>query len=91
MLGEASYSIYLVHPVVLVTALRLTGAAEHGIVYDLVKLVLLIAVVLLISLILYACYEAPARRWLRARGGGRPSPVALAGGPPIVSGRTTCP
>jgi peptidoglycan/LPS O-acetylase OafA/YrhL len=80
-LGEASYSIYLVHPVVLVTAVKLTGSAVHGIVYDLVKLLFLIAAILLISLILYACYEAPARKWLRARGGGRPSPVALAEAP----------
>jgi peptidoglycan/LPS O-acetylase OafA/YrhL len=81
VLGEASYSIYLVHPVVLVTALKLTGAAVHGIAYDLVKLVLLIAVVLLISLVLYAYYEAPARRWLRERRGGRLSRAALAQAP----------
>jgi peptidoglycan/LPS O-acetylase OafA/YrhL len=80
-LGEASYSIYLVHPVVLVTAVKLSGAAVHGIVYDLVKLLLLIAAVLLISLMLYAYYEAPARKWLRARGGRRPEPVAYAEAP----------
>jgi peptidoglycan/LPS O-acetylase OafA/YrhL len=78
VLGEASYSIYLVHPVVLVSALKLTGSAVHGIVYDLVKLMLLIAAILLTSLILYAYYEAPARSWLRARGGRAPSSAAVA-------------
>ena len=70
-LGEASYSIYLVHYVVYATALRLIGSGPHGIVYDLVKLVILMAVILVISLMLYAYYEAPARKWLRRRWGNK--------------------
>jgi peptidoglycan/LPS O-acetylase OafA/YrhL len=67
LLGEASYSIYLVHEFVLASAVKLTGSAQHTLGYDLVKLVLLFAIVLLISLGLYAYYEAPARKWLRRR------------------------
>jgi peptidoglycan/LPS O-acetylase OafA/YrhL len=78
LLGEASYSIYLVHDVVLAGAVELTGSAVHGIAYDLVKLALLITAVLLISLTLYTYYELPARKWLRRRWGKLPSPAALA-------------
>jgi peptidoglycan/LPS O-acetylase OafA/YrhL len=80
-LGEASYSIYLVHYIVLMSALRLTGSAVHGIAYDLTKLLFLIIVVFLISLMLYSYYEAPARRWLRGRWRTRSSPIALAQSP----------
>jgi peptidoglycan/LPS O-acetylase OafA/YrhL len=65
VLGEASYSIYLVHDVILLATIRLTGAAVHGFIYDFVKLLLVMAVILLISIMLYKYYEAPARRWLR--------------------------
>jgi peptidoglycan/LPS O-acetylase OafA/YrhL len=78
LLGEASYSIYLVHDVVLAGAVELTGSAVHGIAYYLVKLALLITAVLLISLTLYTYYELPARKWLRRRWGKLPSPAALA-------------
>ena len=81
MLGEASYSIYLVHDIVLISAIRLTGSAVHGAVYDAVKLVLLVALILLISLTLYSYYEAPARKWLRQRWGKRPSRAILAEAP----------
>ena len=78
----ASYSIYLVHDVVLGIAVKLTGSAKHGFAYDLMKLVLLLTAVLLISLVLYAYYEAPARKWLRGLWRKRPSPAALAGASP---------
>jgi len=71
-LGEASYSIYLVHDVVLAGAVKLTGSTVHGLAYDVAKLVLLLAAVLLISLALYTFYEAPARKWLRRRWGRQP-------------------
>jgi peptidoglycan/LPS O-acetylase OafA/YrhL len=64
-LGDASYSIYMVHPVVLTIAVRLGGSATHGIVYDLVELILLVSLVCAISLMLFAYYEAPARKLLR--------------------------
>jgi peptidoglycan/LPS O-acetylase OafA/YrhL len=77
-LGEASYSIYLVHSVVLISAIKLTGSAVHGLAYNVVKLIVLMAIVVAISLLLYAYYEAPARRWLRQRGSKRPAPAAFA-------------
>jgi len=65
VLGEASYSIYLVHLVVLTAAARLLSPAGHGIFYDLFDLALIIVAIFLISIALYAFYEAPARRLLR--------------------------
>jgi peptidoglycan/LPS O-acetylase OafA/YrhL len=35
-------------------------------------------IVVAISLLLYAYYEAPARSWLRKRWRGRPTPAVLA-------------
>ena len=80
LLGGASYSIYLVHDVVLGISVKLTGSARHSFAYDLVKLILLLLVVLAISLVLYAYYEAPARKWLRGRWGKPASPAELAKG-----------
>jgi peptidoglycan/LPS O-acetylase OafA/YrhL len=77
-LGEASYSIYLVHSIVLISAVKLTGNVVHGTAYNVVKLVVLMAIVVAISLLLYAYYEAPARSWLRRRWRGRPAPAVLA-------------
>jgi peptidoglycan/LPS O-acetylase OafA/YrhL len=77
-LGEASYSIYLVHSIVLISAVKLTGSAAHGVAYNVAKLIVLMAIVVAISLLLYAYYEAPARRWLRQRGSKRSVPAAFA-------------
>ena len=77
-LGEASYSIYLVHSIVLISAVKLTGSAVHGAAYNVVKLIVLMAIVVAISLLLYAYYEAPARQWLRRRGSKRPATAAFA-------------
>jgi peptidoglycan/LPS O-acetylase OafA/YrhL len=77
-LGEASYSIYLVHSIVLISAVKLNGGVVHGVAYNLIRLVLLMAIVAAISLVLYAYYEAPARKWLRSRWGERPASAALA-------------
>jgi peptidoglycan/LPS O-acetylase OafA/YrhL len=77
-LGEASYSIYLVHSIVLISAVKLSGAAVHGVAYNVVKLVVLMAIVVAISLMLYAYYEAPTRLWLRRRWRSRPAPAVLA-------------
>jgi peptidoglycan/LPS O-acetylase OafA/YrhL len=77
-LGEASYSIYLVHSIVLISAVKLSGGAVHGVAYHVVELVVLMAIVVAISLLLYAYYEAPARGWLRQRGSKRSVPAAFA-------------
>jgi peptidoglycan/LPS O-acetylase OafA/YrhL len=81
-LGEASYSIYLVHSIVLISAVKLSGATVHGVAYNVVKLVVLMMIVVAISLLLYAYYEAPARRWLRQRWSWRPAPGAFADAAP---------
>jgi peptidoglycan/LPS O-acetylase OafA/YrhL len=78
VLGEASYSIYLVHSIVLISAVKLTGNVVHGTAYNVLKLIVLMAIVVAISLLLYAFYEAPARQWLRRRGSKRPAPAAFA-------------
>lgn len=77
-LGEASYSIYLVHSIVLISAVKLTGNVVHGTAYNVLKLIVLMAIVVAISLLLYTYYEAPARQWLRRRGSKRPAPAAFA-------------
>jgi len=81
VLGDASYSIYLLHYVVLMVVFKLTGSTVHGVVFDTVKLILVMTAILLISILLYAYYEAPARKWLRQRGGKRSSLAALAKAP----------
>jgi peptidoglycan/LPS O-acetylase OafA/YrhL len=64
-LGEASYSIYLVHLVALTAIARLLTPAGHGILYDLAELLLITIVIFVVSIALYAYYEAPARKLLR--------------------------
>jgi hypothetical protein len=80
-LGEASYSIYLFHSIVFISAVKLSGDAVHGAAYDSVKLTALIGIVIAVSLALYAWYEAPARNWLRRRASTSPAFVALAEAP----------
>jgi peptidoglycan/LPS O-acetylase OafA/YrhL len=79
ILGDASYSIYLVHYLVLMVVVKLAGAAVRGIVFDTVLLITVIAVVLLVSILLYNFYEAPARKWLRRLWNKRDAPPTLAG------------
>jgi peptidoglycan/LPS O-acetylase OafA/YrhL len=74
-LGEASYSIYLTHSIVLIAAVRLTGGVAHGVAFNVVKLIVLMAIVVAVSLLLYAYYEAPMRQWLRGRKRTRTTPV----------------
>jgi peptidoglycan/LPS O-acetylase OafA/YrhL len=76
-LGEASYSIYLTHSIVLIGAVRLTAGVAHGVAYNVVKLIILMTIVVAVSLLLYAYYEAPMRRWLRQRWGARPAPALV--------------
>ena len=86
VLGEASYSIYLVHLVILTAAARLLAPAGHGTLYELVELLLVVLVIFLISVALYAFYEAPARRLLRGLWPGRrPLEQPAAPGQPLTS------
>ena len=77
-LGDASYSIYLVHSIVLISAVKLVGGTVRGVAYNFVELIVLMAIVVAISLLLYAYYEAPARQWLRQRWGRRSAAAAFA-------------
>src|SRR5829696_8141756 len=69
-LGEASYSIYLLHFFVLIIAARLSAgtlpATTSNISFAVTKFVLLDILILLISLASYRYFEAPARTWLRS-------------------------
>jgi peptidoglycan/LPS O-acetylase OafA/YrhL len=65
ILGDASYSIYLVHYLVLMVAVKLIGQGSHGVIFSSVALTLSIAVVLVVSVLLYTFYESPTRKWLR--------------------------
>jgi peptidoglycan/LPS O-acetylase OafA/YrhL len=67
-LGDASYSIYLVHLGVLLAVAWLTGSAGRGIVFDGIRLVVVVAAVVALSMLVYRFYEAPAREWLRRLG-----------------------
>ena len=86
VLGEASYSIYLVHLVILTTAARLLAPAGRGIFYELVELLLIVLVIFVISIALYTYYEAPARRLLRGLWRRRrPLDESVTRGEPLMS------
>ena len=73
MFGDASYSIYLLHSIVI--AFAVVGGAGKGTLpptitnfaYALVWFAVVILATLLISLVSYRLIEAPARQWLRSR------------------------
>ena len=65
VLGDASYSIYLVHYMVLMVATKLIGSSPHGVVFNSVAIVLCTIAILALSILLYTYYESPARKWLR--------------------------
>jgi peptidoglycan/LPS O-acetylase OafA/YrhL len=81
-LGEASYSIYLIHYIVLMIVVRSGGVAVPATAaitpWSVIKLVVVLAIILLLSLMAYAYYEAPARRWLRSLWGPAVAGRALA-------------
>jgi peptidoglycan/LPS O-acetylase OafA/YrhL len=66
LLGDASYSIYLTHFLVLMVDFKLFGAPAHrGTAFNVAVLSATIVSTLVLSIALYAYYEAPARKWLR--------------------------
>jgi len=65
MLGDASYSIYLLHFGILTAIAGVPALSGHGILFDTCKLVIALALIIVISIMVYRYYEAPARRWLR--------------------------
>jgi len=78
VLGDASYSIYLLHFMVLMLAFKLIGPTVHGDGFNTVALILCTVATLLISILLYSYYEAPARKWLRRLWRDDPTRVAAA-------------
>jgi peptidoglycan/LPS O-acetylase OafA/YrhL len=67
-LGDASYSIYLVHLGVLLAVAWLTGLAGRGLLFDSIRLVAVVTAIIALSMLVYRFYEAPAREWLRRLG-----------------------
>jgi peptidoglycan/LPS O-acetylase OafA/YrhL len=67
-LGDASYSIYLVHLGVLLAVAWLTGSAGRGLVFDSIRLVVVVTAIIALSMLVYRFYEAPTREWLRRLG-----------------------
>jgi peptidoglycan/LPS O-acetylase OafA/YrhL len=65
VLGDANYMIYLVHYVVLMIATKLIGSAVHGAIFTAIAIILSTIATLVVSILLYACYESPVRKWLR--------------------------
>jgi peptidoglycan/LPS O-acetylase OafA/YrhL len=65
VLGDASYSIYLVHYIMLMIATKLIGTAVHGAIFNTIALILSTIATLVGSILLYAYYESLARKWLR--------------------------
>jgi peptidoglycan/LPS O-acetylase OafA/YrhL len=78
ILGDASYSIYLTHFLVLMVAFRLIGTVVHGAIFNAVALTLSTLAILLVSVLLYTFYELPARKWLRRLWGAKRPQAALA-------------
>jgi len=77
VLGDASYSIYMVHYVVLMIDTKLIGTAVHSVVFSIIALILSSFIILFVSILLYRYYESPARKWLRQLWGDRRLPVVL--------------
>ena len=67
LLGDASYSIYLLHFNALVLIAWLTESAPHSVAFDAITLVISMLIILLSSIVLYRYFERPARNWLRKR------------------------
>jgi peptidoglycan/LPS O-acetylase OafA/YrhL len=78
VLGDASYSIYLLHYTVLMIATKLIGSAVHSELFNALAIILSTITTLLISVLFYRCYEAPARKWLRQLWRDHPKRVTAA-------------
>jgi peptidoglycan/LPS O-acetylase OafA/YrhL len=53
---------------VLLAVAWLTGSAGRGLVLDSIRLVVVVAAIVGLSMFVYRFYEAPAREWLRRLG-----------------------
>jgi peptidoglycan/LPS O-acetylase OafA/YrhL len=94
-LGEASYSIYLIHFVVFMgivrTNLALLSAPAPNLMIEIARFSAILAAIFAVSMISYAVIEVPARRWLRglwsqsATGSRRRPLYAVAAAPAILA------
>jgi peptidoglycan/LPS O-acetylase OafA/YrhL len=94
-LGEASYSIYLIHYVVFMVIVRthvgLLTAPAPNLVIEIIRFSAILAAIFGVSMISYAVVEAPARRWLRglwnrpASDGRRRLVYAVAAAPAVLA------
>jgi hypothetical protein len=74
-LGDASYSIYLLHILVFFAALgqgQELPPNQNDVAFIILRLVFALALICVLSLGLYQYVEAPSRRWLRSLWGERP-------------------
>jgi peptidoglycan/LPS O-acetylase OafA/YrhL len=63
---------------VLMIATKLMGSVVHTVLFNALAFILSTAAILLISILLYRCYESPARKWLRQLWRDDPKRVAAA-------------
>ena len=71
LLGEASYSIYVVHILVFMSIRQLSSyvslpASSMGVMMGIARYLLALGIVLVISIGSYSLIERPAKKWLRA-------------------------
>jgi peptidoglycan/LPS O-acetylase OafA/YrhL len=83
-LGEASYSIYLTHEIVLVTVDKLLPG-PHSLAADLVKLAAEVGIIFTVALLLYRFYEVPSRKWLRRVWADKRLTLVLAATPAVLA------
>jgi peptidoglycan/LPS O-acetylase OafA/YrhL len=76
VLGDASYSLYLTHILVIATVIRLVGTESLALV-----LALCFALAVTVGVLCFHLIERPAQRWLRKRPPRWARPAPRAAGP----------
>lgn len=89
-LGDASYSLYLIHYVAFMIVLRAgfapLSAPTGSVALEIARLLGILAVVFALSLASYALIESPARRWLRGLWDqGRRDVVLIVAASPVLA------
>lgn len=75
LLGEASYSLYLVHIIVKQVMFRFAGHFFH-VPADSIALTLFVIVAAVVaSIVMFIFVEKPSRKWIVGRFGGKPNPA----------------
>jgi peptidoglycan/LPS O-acetylase OafA/YrhL len=71
-LGSASYSIYLVHVLVIAAAARMVFAIPAAHAYTAISILTVAIGAIIIGCLVYAWIEAPLQKWVRGFSAGRP-------------------